>query len=139
MNAFDGTEEPQFIEEEYYIEEEVEEEGEEERTAFEESQHGVETIKEVSEEHENHSPGDSDPHMVQAMGSIMQTTSLSGDKRRADSHHLTRSQRKITGSDFKEFAPNASINSSNYTDSNMASLVFKPRDSDAANFGGAAI
>ena len=42
----------------------------------------------------------------------------------------------INGSDFKDFRGNASASSLNNTDSNLASLVFKPRDSDAANFGG---
>jgi len=43
----------------------VEEEGEEEvGTTYEESQNGVDTIKEVSSEQENNSPGESDPRFV---------------------------------------------------------------------------
>ena len=55
--------EPKYIEEEYYIEEEVEEDVEEEATIYEES-HGVETIKEVSSEMENQSPGDCEPQFI---------------------------------------------------------------------------
>ena len=56
-----GPDGVQYIEEEYYIEEDVEEEGEEEEpTHIYESSHGVETIKEVSSELENNSPGNSD-------------------------------------------------------------------------------
>ena len=86
----------------------------------------------MSEEQENNSPGNSE-EPNEAMGTIMQTASLSAGKRTRDSGHFTQSQKRITASDFKEFRGGDS--SSKKTDSNMASLVFKPRDSDAAIFG----
>ena len=67
------------------------------------------------------------------MGTIMQTASLSAGKVR-DTAHFSQSQKRMNASDFKEFRSGERTSSSKKTDSNMASLVFKPRDSDAANF-----
>ena len=67
------------------------------------------------------------------MGTILQTASLSAGKIR-DSTHFSQSQKRITASDFKEFRGGDNDSSAKETDSNMASLVFKPRDSDVAMF-----
>ena len=83
----------------------------------------------------------------------MQTASLSSAgknlhstsrKDKELSAHFTQSQKDITASDFKDMPHvSSSLNgpetqhlslSSKKTDSNMNSLVFKPRDSDAAMF-----
>ena len=68
----------------------------------------------------------------------MQTASLSAGKRHRHqlmgSDPFTQSQKRITASDFKDFRGYDRSSSSKKTDSNMASLVFKPRDSDAAIF-----
>ena len=96
--------EQQYIEEEYYIEEEVEEEGEEEtQTQGDGPVSGVETIKEVSSEQENQSPGCSEPNQYE-MGTIMRTASLSAEKNRHySSTQFSKSQKGITASDFKDF------------------------------------
>lgn len=66
------------------------------------------------------------------MGTIMQTASLSaGKKHHHDSAHFTQSQKAMNASDFKDLQGGFGSSSKN-TDSNMASLVFRPRDSDAA-------
>lgn len=82
------------------------------------------------------SPGNSDTNNP-AMGTIMQTASLSGGKRVAhyDSTHFTQSQKAMNASDFKILEGcNILSTDSKKTDSAMNSLVFKPRDSDAAMF-----
>ena len=92
----------------------------------------------MSSDQENQSPGNSEPQPNDALGTIMQTASLSAGKRHrhqeTGSDPFTQSQRRITASDFKDFRGHDRSSSSQKTDSNMASLVFKPRDSDAAAF-----
>ena len=76
------------------------------------------------------------------MGTIMQTASLSAGKQRNSLEngqtHFSHSQKRINASDFKDFnrisaAAEYQSSSSKNTDSNMASLVFRPRDSDVAS------
>lgn len=80
------------------------------------------------------------------MGTIMQTASLSAGKKsdgKIDSNgagQLSQSHSRTIVSDFKQFNRKGastenqynSQSSSKNTDSNVASLVFRPRDSDAA-------
>ena len=76
------------------------------------------------------------------MGTIMQTASLSAGKQRNSLEngqtHFSHSQMRINASDFKDFnrisaAAEYQSSSSKNTDSNMASLVFRPKDSDVAS------
>ena len=136
-NLTEGQEE-QFVEEEYYIEEEIEESVEAEQQSMQTFEHAhtlVDTIKEVSSDQENQSLGNSaQKNLTEPMGTIMHTVSLSGGKKNhMDSAHFTQSQRAMNASDFKEL-PGPFSSSSKHTDSNMASLVFRPRDSDAAQY-----
>ena len=65
----------------------------------------------------------------------MQTASISpGKQRHVESVGFTQSQKGITASDFKEF--NRANSSSKKADSNMTSLVFRPKDSDYQGGGG---
>ena len=70
----------------------------------------------------------------------MQTASLSAGKDRnslnEQKQQFSQSQKRINASDFKDFNGMSATreyqsSSSKNGDSNMASLVFKPRDSDA--------